>query len=119
MLGKNEKSLLNNESAEERFDLITESGILLENGELLSTGKVVEIAQMCKQLLERGDVKGFQELMRGPAWELDDNEKNLLANAVITENGNTVLETLVNYQYSKGTKRSDDTSDLLNKRVKL
>ena len=45
---------------------LIESGILLENGETLTSGRIVEIAREAKQLWKNKDYHGFRNLIHNP-----------------------------------------------------
>lgn len=75
--------------------LLTESGIDLGDGSIISSGKVVEIARQCKQLLSSGNESGFEKMMQDEGRKLDTEDRRILINTVITDQGATVLEVLI------------------------
>lgn len=83
------------EQTEHQIGVITESGIVFENGSIISSGKVVEIARQCKQLLSSGNESGFEKLMQDEGRKLDTEDRRILINTVITDQGATVLEVLI------------------------
>ena len=69
--------------------VLIEAGILLENGNTLTEGKIVELVRNLSRLWNDKDYYGFYEAMPNPN-ELNDYEKHLLTGTVISENGDTV-----------------------------
>jgi len=65
--------------------VLNEAGILLENGELLTSGKVVEAAREAKRLWEAGDREGFENYVLGKCKAFTKDESILLVSTEITE----------------------------------
>jgi len=71
---------------------LIESGILLENGETLTSGRIVEIAREAKQLWENKDYHGFRNLIHN--HQLNEDDRWLLTHTVILERGATIFDLL-------------------------
>ena len=82
---------------EDQAGVITESGILFENGELLSDREVAKIAIEAKHLLESGDERAFAELIYGSRVKSlsKEDQRILLWNSAITDIGHTIMEKLM------------------------
>ena len=55
------------------YAILTESGIRLSNGDIITEGKIVEIARVCEKLLVDGDRDGFNAYLLGTNFD-DDND---------------------------------------------
>ena len=61
---------------DEECGILTESGILFPDGEIITEGKILEVARKCEKFLGVGDSEGFDHYLRGPSGEngVLDNE---------------------------------------------
>ena len=59
---------------EEKYAVLTESGIQLSNGEVINEGKLVEVVREVQRFLEADDVDGYMKFLR------DKNIKETLSN---------------------------------------
>ena len=106
---------LTKENFFERHKPIT--GVFMEKkGEPVTSTRVLEILSKGKQFMEKGDVKGFGDVMSGQEVEaLTDEESDLFYKTVITEKGLTVfwvLESLDDLLLDE-----EETEDNLNERI--
>jgi hypothetical protein len=75
----------------EVYGHLQESGILLESGELVTDGRVVEIAKEIKRLWEAKDYKGVMDA--DPyRFNLTDEEHRQLNRTIFTESGCTLFQ---------------------------
>jgi hypothetical protein len=68
---------------------LQESGILLENGDILAEGRIFEVARELKRLWEAKNYNGFGELLSNCGIEGEEYHK--LSHTIITEEGATVF----------------------------
>jgi hypothetical protein len=73
---------------------LTENGILLENGTIVTEGKGLEFAREAKRLLENRDYKGFMKLYDQSVFgRMDYKESRLFhATKINSENDLTIIE---------------------------
>ena len=60
---------------------LMESGLLLENGDVLTDGKLLKVARECKRLFEAKDYKGFVNLLENDG--LSEEDSHLLSHTVL------------------------------------
>jgi hypothetical protein len=98
--------------------VLTEAGILMEDGTTITEGKVLEIVKEARQFLQKGDIAGFRYLLIGDGYdpeiedsglgekvkELSSEECKLLLNTVIAEKGATVSRVLSRISYDEAAK---------------
>ena len=74
--------------------VLMESGIRLNDGTMMTEGRVVELARELKEKLRNKDWHGFMELVPGSDSHLTEDEYYLLFGTIISERGQTVREAL-------------------------
>jgi len=96
--------------SDRKIHVLTESGVLLDNGNILTEGSVVEIANECRRLLKNNDMEGFKYLMIGPpnpkdgimfgeaVKKLSDDEIRTLGCIWIEERGDNLLGILADLE---------------------
>ena len=73
------------------YNILTESGIQIDGGELISEGKVVELVRKAKELFEAEKYEEFMALTcDGIADRLSDDEMDIMCETAITEDGKTI-----------------------------
>jgi len=93
--------------------VLTDDGIMLESGNTLTTGKVVDFAREASRLWHSKDYTGYLTLINERAAdEFDDEEWRLLRNTIINKRGDTVGWALVDISDQLG-----EPGDLLNTAV--
>jgi hypothetical protein len=72
---------------------LQESGILMDNGDLITEGRVLEVAREIRKRWYAKDCKGIMEIMANNAG-LNDDEYTKLHSIVLTESGRVLLHIL-------------------------
>jgi hypothetical protein len=83
--------------------LLTESGIILENGKTITEGRVVDLARKAKVLADSKKMSAFEDLILvGQEYkQLTHKEKLTLLNTDINPPHGTILRLLARCEYSR------------------
>jgi hypothetical protein len=78
---------------EELYVEITENGLELSTGEIISEGRIVEIAREAKRLIEAKDDDAFYDLLHTEeVGSMDDEQQRILLSTYVTEDDDIMDE---------------------------